>query len=158
MKHHETWPARVARTVTDWTGSTTAFFAAVLLLLVWLASYPLFVLLTPDDPVSAFNTWQIVINTLTTIVTFLMVFLIQRSQNKDSQAIHLKLNELVAATQGASNRLISAEKLTEDELSALRNFYAKLVELAGHDQRLTESHSVEEAVGKHKRKYPRKEG
>src|SRR5262245_6352620 len=119
---------------------------AVLLIVVWGASYPLF---------SSFDTWQLIINTATTIITFLMVFLIQRSQNKDSQAIHLKLNELVAATQGASNRLISAEKLTEEELILLRDHYAKLVELAAVDHCLTQSHSIEEAVGKRKRKLKR---
>ena len=81
-----------------------------------------------------------------------MVFLIQRSQNKDSQAIHLKLNELVAAVQGASNRLINVEELTEEELKALHDHYCKLVELAQADAKVTESHSVEEAVERHKGK------
>jgi len=148
VKHHEKWTARFARLATEWTGSSTAFMLAVLLIVLWVASYPLF-------GVERFDTWQLIINTLTTIITFLMVFLIQRSQNKDSQAIHLKLNELVAATQGASNRLISAEKLTEEELILLRDHYAKLVELAAVDHCLTKSHSIEEAVGKHKRKLKR---
>src|SRR4051794_35157112 len=96
------WMARFARWATDWSGSTAALISAALLIVVWAASYPLF---------SNFDTWQLVINTLTTIITFLMVFLIQRAQNKDSRAIHLKLNELVAAVTGASNRLINAETL-----------------------------------------------
>ena len=91
------------------------------------------------------DTWQLVINTGTTVVTFLMVFLIQRSQNKDSLAVQLKLNELVAAMQGASNRLIDVEDLTEEELRALHRHYARLVAMSRNDARLTESHSVEEA-------------
>ena len=139
----ESFAARLARTATDWSGSTPAFILAVLLIALWAGSRPLF-----DD----FDTWQLVINTATTIVTFLMVFLIQRAQNKDSQAIHLKLNELVAAMQGASNRLINVEGLTEEELRALHEHYGKLVELAQADAKVTESHSVEEAVERHKGK------
>jgi len=148
VKHHEKVTARFARLATEWTGTSTAFMLAILLIVLWAASYPLF-------GIEKFDTWQLIINTATTIITFLMVFLIQRTQNKDSQAIHLKLNELVAATQGASNRLISAESLTEEDLELLRNHFCKLVELAAVDHCLTESHSVEEAVGKHKRKLKR---
>ena len=100
-----------------------------------------------DIPVS--NTWQLVINTGTTIVTFLMVFLIQRSQNKDAVAIHLKLNEIVAAMEGASNRLIDIEGLTERELATLRRHYHELAALAGRETDLTKSHSVEEARNRH---------
>jgi low affinity Fe/Cu permease len=103
-------------------------------------SYPLF---------TNFDTWQLVINTGTTIVTFLMVFLIQRSQNKDSLAIHLKLNEIVAAVKGASNRLINVEDLTEEEIRTLHDHYCKLTELAKAEKRLTQSHSVEEATERH---------
>src|SRR5262245_59195196 len=124
--------ARMARKVTDWSGTTTAFFLAVLLIVIWAASRPLF---------QSFDTWQLVINTLTTIITFLMVFLIQRAQNKDSRAIHLKLNELVAAIEGASNRLINVEDITEEELHALHAHYCRLVELAKRDFKVTESHS-----------------
>jgi low affinity Fe/Cu permease len=91
------------------------------------------------------DTWQLVINTGTTIVTFLMVFLLQRAQNKDSQAIHLKLDELVAATKGASNRLIAAETLTEKDMQVLTRHYQRLVELSQKEEDLTKSHSVEEA-------------
>jgi low affinity Fe/Cu permease len=90
------------------------------------------------------NTWQLVINTGTTIVTFLMVFLIQRSQNKESIAIQLKLNELVAAVGGASNRLISAEDMTEDEVKVLRDHFRKLVEVAKQDKDITCRHTIEE--------------
>jgi low affinity Fe/Cu permease len=93
-----------------------------------------------------------VINTGTTIVTFLMVFLIQRSQNKDSLALHLKLNELVAAMEGASNRLIDVEDLEEHELTVLHKHYARLATMAKRDFTLTRSHSIEEAEQRHKRK------
>jgi low affinity Fe/Cu permease len=139
----ESFFARLARLATDWSGTTAALFLAVLLIVVWAASYPLW-----DN----FDTWQLVINTLTTIITFLMVFLIQRAQNKDSHAIHLKLNELVAAVEGASNRLINSENLTEEELKTLHAHYGKLLELARKDEQITECHSVEEAVQRHEGK------
>jgi low affinity Fe/Cu permease len=90
-----------------------------------------------------------VINTGTTIVTFLMVFLIQQTQNKDGKAMELKLNELVAATKGASNRLIDVEALSEDDLDVLHGYYRQLVELSQRDHDLTESHSLEEAERLH---------
>jgi low affinity Fe/Cu permease len=98
------------------------------------------------------DTWQLVINTGTTVVTFLMVFLIQRSQNKDSHAVHIKLNELVAAINGASNRLIDVESLSERELAVLRRHYIELAKLAGADGNVTASHSVEEARNRHQAK------
>jgi low affinity Fe/Cu permease len=93
-----------------------------------------------------------VINTGTTIVTFLMVFLIQRAQNKDSRAVHLKLNELVAAIEGASNRLVNVEDLTEEELKTLHDYYRTLAELAEKERDIGKSHSVEEASGRHEQK------
>jgi low affinity Fe/Cu permease len=129
--------------VSNWTGSTSAFALAVLVIVVWGAMGPLF---------GFSDTWQLVINTGTTIVTFLMVFLIQRAQNKDAIAIQLKLNELVAAMDGASNRLIDVEDLSEEELSVLHQHYAKLVLMARKDTRLTVSHSIEEAEVRHARK------
>jgi len=146
--HHESLLARVSRWATDWSGSSWAFGLAVLIILIWLVSGPFF---------HYSDTWQLVINTGTTIVTFLMVFLIQRAQNKDAHAIHLKLNELVAATQGASNRLINVESMTEKEIKTLHAHYCKLVELAKRDDRLTESHSVEEATQRHGRKHHERE-
>jgi low affinity Fe/Cu permease len=136
----EPLPARLSRLVTDWSGSSTAFWLAVLTVVVWLVSGPYY---------NFCDTWQLVINTGTTIVTFLMVFLIQRAQNKDSQAIHLKLIELVAAVKGASNRLINVEGLSEEEIKSLRDHYCRLVLLARSDEKLTESHSVEEAAERH---------
>ena len=131
---------RFSTAVTRWTGGTSAFLVALAVIIVWAVTGPIF----------AFSdTWQLVINTGTTIVTFLMVFLIQRAQNKDSRAIHLKLNELVAAVNGASNRLIDAEDLNEDELELLHTYYAELVTLAKKDRQLSKSHSVEEARERH---------
>lgn len=131
---------RFSTTTTRWTGSAAAFAVACGVILAWILSGPIF---------DYSNTWQLVINTGTTIVTFLMVFLIQRSQNKDALAVHLKLNELVAAMQGASNRLIDVESLTEHDLAVLRQHYGKLAEMAKHDSTLTESHSIEEAEARH---------
>jgi low affinity Fe/Cu permease len=134
---------RFAATVTRWTGSTTAFTFASLIIVVWFASGRFF---------GYSDTWQLVINTGTTIVTFLMVFLIQRSQNKDALALHLKLNELVAAIEGASNRLIDIEDMDEHELAVLHQHYARLAAMAKKDFILTRSHSIEEAEQRHRRK------
>ena len=134
---------RTATRVMHWTGTTEAFSVACAIILIWALLGPVF---------HFSDTWQLVINTGTTIVTFLMVFLIQRCANKDSLAIHLKLNELVAAMEGASNRLIDVEDLTEHELNLLHRHYAKLTEMAKREATLTKSHSIEEAEARHKRK------
>jgi low affinity Fe/Cu permease len=134
---------RASHHATQLTGSSWAFALAALVIVVWLVSGPLF---------HFSDTWQLVINTGTTVVTFLMVFLIQRSQNKESLAVQLKLNEIVAAIQGASNRLIDIEALTEDELIALHAHYRSLVEMATRDVDLLKSHSVEEARQRHRSK------
>ena len=138
---------RFARNTARTMGSPAAFVAAIAVVLAWALTGPLF---------GWSDTWQLVINTGTTIVTFLMVFLIQRSQNKDSLAIHLKLNELVAAMKGASNRLINVENMTEEEIRTLHAHYCKLVELAKSDRKLTQSHSVEEAEARHGEKIGKK--
>ncbi len=140
----ESFLAKFARAATDWSGSSSAFGLAVLVILVWILTGPMF---------GYSDTWQLVINTGTTIVTFLMVFLIQRAQNKDSRAVHLKLNELVAAMPGASNRLINVEDLTEEDVAILHRYFVALVELAKSDHQLTKSHSVEEAQALHKKKF-----
>lgn len=129
------------------TGTSFAFLLAVATIVIWAVSGPLF---------GFSDTWQLVINTGTTIVTFLMVFLIQRAQNKDAVAIHLKLNEIVAAMEGASNRLIDVEDLNEADIAALRNYYKELIELARKDENLTMTHSIEEARSRHGRKYKAK--
>ena len=131
---------RFSRRATEATGTSTAFILALLVIIVWIVTGPMF---------QFSDTWQLVINTGTTIVTFLMVFLIQRSQNKDALAIHLKLNEIVAALTGASNRLIDVEDLTEAEIKTLHTHYKALVAMAKKDLKLTQSHSVEEAEARH---------
>lgn len=139
---------RFATWATRWTGSSTAFCLAAGTIVVWLITGPIF---------RWSNTWQLIINTGTTIVTFLMVFLIQRTQNKDSRALQLKLNELVAALEGASNRLIDIEDLSEAELNVLHKHYQKLAEMA-KESRLTDSHSIEEAEARHEFKRERRKG
>jgi len=121
--------------VTHITGSSTAFIVALVLIILWAVSGPVF---------HFSDTWQLVINTGTTIITFLMVFIIQQSQNKDSMALQLKLNELIAANKATSNRLIDAEGLTEDELKILKDFYVKLSEQEKNEKDLRVSHSIEE--------------
>jgi low affinity Fe/Cu permease len=139
--------SRFATAATAWTGSTAAFITAASIIIVWLVTGPLF---------HYSDTWQLAINTSTTIVTFLMVFLIQRSQNKDTLAVQLKLDEIVAAHEGASNRLISVEDLSEAELKVLRIHYQRLAEMAKRDMKITESHSVEEAEARHNFKQDRR--
>ena len=138
---------RFASWATRWTGSTTAFILATAFVVGWLVTGPLF---------HWSDTWQLVANTITTIITFLMVFLIQRTQNKDSLAVQLKLNEIVAAIGGASNRLIDVEDLSERDLRTLHEHYGKLAEMAAQERRLTESHSIEEAEARHLRKHERR--
>jgi low affinity Fe/Cu permease len=124
-------------------GSSVAFVGALALIVIWGLTGPIF---------HYSETWQLVINTLTTIITFLMVFLIQKTQNKDSLAIQLKLNELVAAHEFASNRLINAENITEEELKVIQRFYAKLSDKAKGEESLQQSHSIDEATGMHELK------
>jgi low affinity Fe/Cu permease len=135
--------ATLSSAVTRRAGSSGGFALALGVVIVWALLGPVF---------HFSDTWQLVINTGTTVVTFLMVFLIQRTQNKDALAIHMKLNEIVAAMQGASNRLIDSETLTEKELGTLLRHYHELAQLAGNDADLTESHSVEEARERHSAK------
>ena len=92
------------------------------------------------------DTWQLVMNTISSIVTFLMVFLIQRSQNKDTMAMHLKLNEIIAAVQGASNRLINVENLSEDEVRKLHERYEKLANRAENGREPTKPASIEQTL------------
>jgi low affinity Fe/Cu permease len=131
---------RMAGVVTRASGSPSAFALAVLVVLVWGCTGPLF---------GYSETWQLVINTGTTIVTFLMVFIIQHAQNKDSVALHLKLNELIASHRHASNRLVAIEDLDEQELQALRAFYQKLSLLAQKDSPIERSHSMNRARRRH---------
>ncbi len=135
---------RLAHKATVFSGTSGVFVAAFTIIVIWLISGPYF---------GFSDTWQLVINTGTTIVTFLMVFLIQRMQNKDSRALHLKLNELVASLKGPSNRLIDVEAMSEEELETLSHYYRKLAELARKENDLSVSHSIEEADELHRNKY-----
>jgi low affinity Fe/Cu permease len=128
---------RFSSKVSHTTGSPMAFIVALCTIVIWALTGPLF---------NYSDTWQLVINTGTTIITFLMVFVIQKSQNKDSKSVQLKLNELIAANRLASNRLIVVEDLSEEELDILHNYYSKLAEETRKRINIKESHSVEEAI------------
>ncbi|HLA56268.1 MAG TPA: low affinity iron permease family protein [Flavobacterium sp.] len=132
--------------VTKATGSTPAFLTAFGVVVVWAICGPFF---------DYSETWQLIINTGTTIITFLMVFLIQKAQNKDSLAIQLKLNELVASHEFASNRLVDVEDITEDEMKILHKYYVKLSALSKKEDSLRYSHSIDEAEAKHLEKSKR---
>jgi len=132
-----------ANWATNATGSSAAFIIAIAVIVIWAVTGPLF---------KYSDTWQLVINTGTTIVTFLMVFLIQKTQNKDSKAIHLKLNEILASHQGASNRMVDIEDLTESELDHLHKFYVQLSDLAEKEDDITCTHSIDAAEENHKAK------
>jgi low affinity Fe/Cu permease len=133
----------MAHRVTVWAGGNWAFALAAGIVVLWALLGPVF---------DYSNTWQLVINTGTTIVTFLMVFLIQRSQNKESKAVQLKLNELVSALDAASNRLIDCEDLSEEELEVLHTYYRSLADMAKKEEPVAETHSAAEAAGRHKEK------
>jgi low affinity Fe/Cu permease len=139
---------RFANAATKFTGSSPAFLIAAGIVVVWAVTGPLF---------SYSETWQLVINTGTTIITFLMVFLIQKAQNKDGKAIQLKLNELIAAHERASNRMVDIEDLTEEELDQLHKFYVTLSTLAKKENDIHSSHSIDaaEEINEIKRKIKR---
>ncbi|MFD1141979.1 low affinity iron permease family protein [Larkinella insperata] len=125
------------------TGSSLAFVSALSAVLLWALCGPFF---------GFSEDWQLVINTGTTIVTFLMVFVIQKAQNKESLSVQLKLNELIAATKGASNRLIDSEDLSEEELAILYQHYCTMAEVTKRASDLRKSHSIEEAIKETKEK------
>ena len=135
--------------VTKATGSSTAFILAFMVIIVWGITGPAF---------KFSNTWQLVINTGTTIITFLMVFVIQQSANKDTIAMQLKLNELIAASSTASNRLVDVEDLTADELATLKKFYVMLSELAKKEADIHKTHSIDEAQQSHRGKIKKQKG
>lgn len=135
---------KFANTATTFTGSSYAFLGALAIVIIWAVSAPIF---------NYSETWQLVINTGTTIITFLMVFLIQKSQNKDSKAIQIKLNELIAASKSASNRIVDIEDLTEDELNLLHKYYEKLANEAKDDIDIHKSHSIDLATKNQKEKF-----
>jgi low affinity Fe/Cu permease len=111
----------LARKLSMWTGRPVAFLTACGAVVLWAASGPFF---------GFSDTWQLVINTSTTIITFLMVFLIQNTQNRDTEAMQIKLDELIRATQGAHNALLNLEHLEDEELDRYRKHYAALARLA----------------------------
>lgn len=119
---------------TDWSGRSETMIGAIVVCLLWGISGPFF---------HFSDTWQLIINTLTSVVTFVMVFLIQRAQNKSSMALQLKLNEIIAAIGGASNRLIAVEELSEDDLRGLHHRYQQLAEITNDQSRLKAAFSVE---------------
>ena len=139
---------RFSKKVTKVTGKPIAFILACILILGWAVTGPIF---------HYSNTWQLVINTGTTIITFLMVFVIQQSQNKDTIALQIKLNELIAATGTASNRLVDVEDLSSEELETLKTFYMKLSELARKEVDIHTTHSIDEATAIHHKKHGPKE-
>lgn len=134
---------KFANAATNFTGSSYAFVGAAVVVVVWAICGPVF---------DYSETWQLIINTGTTIITFLMVFLIQKAQNKDSKAIQLKLNELIAASRQASNRMVDIEDLTEKELDQLHQYFVKLSELTKKENDIHKSHSIDAAIRNHKRK------
>jgi len=134
---------KMATRVTKASGRPAAFVLACVIVIAWLIMGPIF---------NFSDTWQLVINTGTTIITFLMVFIIQQTQNKDTIALQIKLNELIASSEFASNRLVDVEDLTEEELETLKNFYVRLAELAKKERDIHKSHSLDEAKLRHKKK------
>jgi low affinity Fe/Cu permease len=116
-----TWYSRFAKNAAHFCGRPRTFMLAIFVIVAWIVTGPLF---------HFSDTWQLVINTGTTIVTFLMVFLIQNTQNRDTEAIQLKLDELIRATKGAHNALLDLEELEEEELDAFRQKYEALAEVA----------------------------
>lgn len=131
---------RMATTVTKAAGRPAAFIIACIVVILWGITGPLF---------KFSDTWQLVINTGTTIITFLMVFIIQQTQNKDTIALQLKLNELIASSGLASNNLVSVEDLTTEELEVLKKFYSRLASLAKKEKDIHSSHSIDEAELRH---------
>ena len=115
------WHSKFAKSAARWTGNASCFGLAVLVVVVWLVSGPMF---------GFSDTWQLVINTGTTIITFLMVFLIQNTQNRDTEAMQIKLDELIRATRMAENTLLDLEELDQAELDRLRKRYEELARLA----------------------------
>lgn len=126
-----------ASRITTVAGSSAAFMVAVSIVIIWAVCGPIF---------HYSETWQLVINTGTTIITFIMVFLIQKTQNKDSKALHLKIDELLSSIEGSSNRLVDIEYLNEAELDELHEFYRKVSQRARLTKGDQKAHSIDEKV------------
>lgn len=125
---------RVSVWATDWSGRSEVLLAAAVVVVIWAASGPSF---------HYSDAWQLIINSITSVVTFLMVFLIQRAQNKSAMAVQLKLNEIIGALRGASNRMIGIEELSEDDLRRLHQRYQQLAEVSQDTARLKAAVSVD---------------
>ena len=133
------WSERLAHWTTTWVGSSWAFVVAAIMTLLWLVSGPLF---------HFTDTWQLVMNTVSSIVTFLMVFLLQRSQNKDTMVMQIKLNEILGALRGASNLLINVEALPEEQVRALHERYQELSKKVKQNGNVTGTLSIQQSLGK----------
>jgi low affinity Fe/Cu permease len=116
MKKNKNFFEQLAIIGAKFTGSTAAFIISLISIIIWLLVGPIF---------HFSDSWQLIMNTVTSIITFLMVFLIQRSQNKDSRAIHIKLNELISSIKKANNKIIDVEDLSEAQLNKLTKYYEK---------------------------------
>jgi len=125
-RHSKRGFRKFARGAARWSGRPIAFVLAGIFIAIWLVTGPIF---------HYSDTWQLVVNTATTIVTFLMVFLIQNTQNRDSEAVQLKLDELLRSTQGAHNALLEIEELSEEELDEIKRCYTVLAKKALEDLR-----------------------
>jgi low affinity Fe/Cu permease len=139
---------KFASAVTRAAGSGAAIVIAFSLVIIWAVAGPVF---------HYSEGWQMVINTGTTIITFLMVFLIQKAQNKDALAIQLKLNELVAAHEFSSNRLVNVENMSEEEMKVIQKYYSSLNQMTKQEESLQQSHSIDEAAASDKIKKEREE-
>jgi hypothetical protein len=122
---------------TKWAGSTKALITAMSAIVIWLICGPIF---------RYSDTWQLVINTSTTIITFVMVFLLQRAHNKESLALQVKLNELIASQKGASNRMINIEHLTEAEIVEIHKLYDAVAESSHREGNISKKTSIESAM------------
>jgi low affinity Fe/Cu permease len=130
---------KFASKTSELVGSSWAFILACVIIVVWAITGPMF---------SYSDTWQLVINTGTTIITFLMVFLIQNTQNRDAKAIHLKLDELIKATKGAHNSMIDLDKLSDEQLKSLEEEYKRICEIEDEAEDESEDPAAKVAKGK----------
>lgn len=128
---------RIAASVTKFIGSTIAFIIALFIIVSWAASGPYF---------DFSDRWVMFIHIVTTVITFLIVFLLQKAQNKDSMAIQLKLNELVAANALASNRLVNIENITDEEMKVIQKYYAQLSEFVKGEENSQQAHSIDGTI------------
>ena len=140
IKSHNKRIEDIASTIIEVAGSTTMLVLAFLLVFVW-TIFGFFLKFSEK--------WEMIIGTSSSVITILMVFLIQKSQNKHSLSIQLKLNELVAANAKASNRLVNVEGMTEEELKVIKKYYSKLGDFTQHQGNLQQSHSIDEIHREH---------